>query len=211
MGPHLEGVDKTCSHLFYCALPWPPPPLLVNKELGSNVCSNVNGTAQGSNGLCDTVKPINPTGPSEIIPACPVYFRRMDGNHNQNSLLSRLWARMQHVRFRWALQVLNRTSLTQVCEEAVKAARIDVYGCVPSGSSSAGLIIRTDRWRLLMLIGAFDFYCVKVSTDTCSHGAEWVETKTEKSFREISHFEEWLDWLMENELYCLSRKKNAFF
>lgn len=120
---------------------------------------------------------------------------------------------MQHVRFSWVLQVLNRTSLTQVCDEAVKAARIDVYGCVPSGSSSSGLIIRNDRWRLLMLIGAFDFYCIKVSTDTCSLGAEWVGTKTEKfqrdfPFQRVSGL---IFHLLENELYCLSRKEHAFF
>lgn len=81
-----------------------------------------------------------------------------------------------------------QTSLTGVCEGAVKAACVDVYGCVPPGSSSAGLIIRSDRWRGLMLIGVFDYYCIKVSTDTCSsrHGngaaqqAEWVGTATEK-------------------------------
>lgn len=103
-----------------------------------------------------------------------LHFRWM-GWKLQNSLLSCLWARVQpsflcYSSFRGVLQVSNQPdrSLWRSCKSSPCWC---VWMCSP-GSSSAGLIIRADRWRWLTSIGVFDYYCIKVPTDTCSsrHG-----------------------------------------
>lgn len=223
MGPHLEGVDKTCSRLFYCALPQAPPLCshLVNKELGSNVCSNVNEMDQRSNSLVllrSQLTQLERQGSS-------IHFRWMGGNYRTHytvMLVSKNATKYSVLHYTYASMGFCRfqTSLTGVCEEAVKAARVDMYGCVPPGSSSAGLIIRTDRWRWLMLIAVFDFYCIKVSTDTCSSRLwqrscikNWVGGDNNRNI--LKGFLLWksANWYfiiflwLEKELY---REKNSF-
>lgn len=150
----------------------PPRLHLVNKELGSNIfwgmstkrstwCSEANYLKQNArNHPCFCSSDSQKMDEGKYNP----FLTNRGGNSLPITIVLGGNNAIKH----------SASRLTQDCKEVVKAASIDVYECVPSGCSFARLIIRSmmkDRRRLLMLIGVFDFYYIKVFIDTCrSHG-----------------------------------------
>lgn len=187
---------KSCSQLFYCTFTLAH----CQQRVGIWYLVECPKTGQRSNGLRDATSPQPECQESSLF----VQFKFILDGFNVTV----------HICLYRFLQVLNQTSLTRVCEEAVKAAGIDVLGCVPSGSSSAGLIIRPGRRMLLMVIGVFYFYCIKVSIDSWSSHANGVYTKRvcgKNSRKEISLWEEWLDCYGHGLLVTVFQKKNILF